>query len=178
MEQDDQGWNFTNRTVCSSCVNDDALRAMLRNEQDSELRCDFCSGTPAASFDVLLEGFVSGLRHEYEDALAGVIWDGRGGGYQWQPQWDTWDLIDDFEWVFVGEDLLSAVREAVHDITWVESDFVTRRRDIVLTESWDHFCEIVKHETRFVFWLLPHDNDLGAGGDPSSEDPRPGRGAT
>ena len=40
------------------------------------------------------------------------------------------------------------------DITWVEKDFITRRRDHVLTEAWDRFCEAVKHKTRFVIWLL------------------------
>ena len=163
MQQHEQGWDFTDESVCSGCVNEDALKAILRESEDVLLRCDFCRSVPAAPLDVLLEAFVNGLRNEYENALEGVSWDGREGGYQWNPQWDTWDLVTDFEGVFVDEDLLDAVRQAVHDITWVESDFVTRRRDVVLTEAWNRFCEAVKFETRFVFWLLPDDDDLGAG---------------
>jgi len=159
MEQSDQGWDFTDGAVCSGCVEDEALKTILRENEDADLRCDFCSSVPAAHLDTLLEAFVNGLRNEYENALDGVWWDGREGGYQWNPQWDTWDLVEDFYWVFSSQELLDAVRAAVHDITWVESDFITRRRDEVLIEAWDRFCEAVKQETRFVVWLLPPDED-------------------
>ena len=164
VEQTDQGWDFTNGSVCGGCVEDDALRTILRENEDADLRCDFCSSVPAAHLDTLLEAFVNGLRNEYENALDGVWWDGREGGFQWHPQWDTWDLVEDFYWVFSSQELLDAVRAAVHDITWVERDFITRRRDDVLIEAWDRFCEAVKHKTRFVVWLLrPDDDDLAPG---------------
>ena len=164
MEQSDQGWDFTDGSVCSGCVEDGALKTILRENEDAGLRCDFCGSAAAAHLDTLLEAFVNGLRNEYENALDGVWWDGREGGYQWHPQWDTWDLIEDFYWVFSSQELLDAVRAAVHDITWVESDFITRRRDEVLIEAWDRFCEAVKHKTRFVVWLLrPDDDDLAPG---------------
>ena len=159
VEQMDQGWNYTDGSVCGGCVEDDALRTILRENEDADLRCDFCSSVPAAHLDTLLEAFVNGLRNEYENALNGVGWDGREGGFQWHPKWDTWDLVDDFYWVFSSGELLDAVRAAVHDITWVEKDFITRRPDDVLIEAWDRFCEAVKHKTRFVVWLLPPDDD-------------------
>lgn len=164
LEQMDRGWDSIDGSVCSGCVKDEALRTILRENQEAGLRCDFCSGVPAAHFDTLLEAFVNGLRNEYENALDGVGWDGREGGFQWHPKWDTWDLLsDEFYWVFSGEKLLNVVRTAVHDITWVEKDFIIRRRDDVLLEAWDRFCEAVKHETRFVIWLLPPDDDLAPG---------------
>ena len=164
LEQMEQGWNFTDGSVCGGCVEDEALRTILRENEDVDLRCDFCRSIPAAHLDTLLEAFVNGLRNEYENALDGVGWDGREGGFQWHPKWDTWDLVDDFYWVFSGGELLDAVRAAVHAITWVEKDFITRRRDEVLIEAWDRFCEVVKHKTRFVIWLLrPDDDDLAPG---------------
>ena len=159
LEQMDQGWNFTDESVCGGCVEDEALRTILRENEDADLRCDFCLSIPAAHLDTLLEAFVNGLNNEYENALNGVGWDGREGGFQWHPQWDTWDLVDEFYWVFSSEELLDAVRKAVHDITWVEKDFITRRSDDVLIEAWDRFSEAVKHKTRFVVWLLPLDDD-------------------
>ena len=170
VQQTDQGWNFTDGFVCGGCVEDDALRTILRENEDADLHCDFCSSAPAAHLDALLEAFVNGLRNEYEDALDGVWWDGREGGFRWHPQWDTWDLVDDFYWVFSSQELLDAVRAAVHHITWVEKDFITRRRDDVLIEAWDRFCEAVKHKTRFVIWLLsPDEDDLAPGEIPPAE---------
>lgn len=72
-------------------------------------------------------------------------------------------MVDDFAEVFVGEDLLDAVREAMHLITWVEKDWVTRRRDDVFNEAWDRFCEAVKFKARFVFWKIADDDNRGAG---------------
>jgi len=164
IEEGNQGWEFTDGSVCGGCVEDDALRTILRENEDADLRCDFCSSVPAAHLDTLVEAFVNGLRNEYENALEGVSWDGREGGFQWHSQWDTWELVGDFHWVFSSEELLETVAAAVHHITWVEKDFITRRRDDVLIEAWDRFCEAVKHKTRFVVWLLqPDDDDLAPG---------------
>lgn len=152
MEEDEQGWSFTTQFVCRACVDDYALETEIRAAEEAETNCDFCGEGPAASLDVLLAGFVSGLRNEYERAIDGVSWDGREGGYQWGKQWDTWDLVEQFDSVLIGEGLLDAVRGAVHDTIWVEVNFAWRRRDEVLLESWERFCEAVRYETRYVFW--------------------------
>ena len=170
IKEGNQGWDFTDGSVCGGCVEDDALRTILRESEDADLRCGFCSSVPAAPLDTLVGAFVKGLRNEYENALDGVGWDGREGGFQWHPQWDTWELVYDFSWVFSSEELLEAVGAAVHDTTWVEKDFITRRSDDVLIEAWDRFCEAVKHKTRFVVWLLwPDDDDLAPGEIPPAE---------
>ena len=164
IEESNRDWKSTYGSVCAGCVEDDALSTILRQSEDEDLRCDFCGSTPAAPLDTLLEAFHNGLSNEYENALDGVGWDGREGGYQWNPQWDTHELVHEFYDDFASEELLEAVCAAVHDITWVEKDFITRRRDDVLIEAWDRFCEAVKHKTRFVIWLLkPEEEDLYPG---------------
>lgn len=163
MQEAEQGWSFTDKSVCGRCVNEEALQTILEEKAEAHLRCDFCGGTPAASFNVLLEAFANGLRNEYEDAIDSAPWEGGEGGFQVNPQWDTWELVDDFADVFVGEGLLNAVQEAMHPIKWVENDWATRRRDVVLNEAWGRFCKAVKFKTRFVFWMLANDQNRGAG---------------
>lgn len=164
MEQDEQGWSFTDHSVCPACVGDEALAAILREHLDPTNACDFCDATAAAPLDALLDAFVRGLHNEYEHAIHGVGWESREGGYQWNPKWDTWDLVGEFDTVLIGEGLLDAVRDAMHDTTWVDHNFVARRRDVVLTEAWDRFCSAVKYETRYVFWRRPGDDaDPGVG---------------
>ena len=164
IELSNREWEFTEGSVCDGCVEDDALRTIVRENVDADLWCNFCGSGPAAHLDTLVGAFVNGIRNEYENALDGVSWDGREGGFQWHPQWDSWELVNDFHWVFSSQELHDAVRTAMHDITWVEKDFITRRRDKVLIEAWDRFCETIKHKTRFVLWLLsPDDDDMAPG---------------
>jgi hypothetical protein len=164
MREHEQGWSSSDKSVCSGCVEDPALERAIQQAEKNDRDCDFCSSSPAASLDVLLEVFVNGLRNEFEHAVNGVAWDSAEGGYQWNPTWDTWDLVDQFDTVLVGEGLVDAVRDAMHDTTWVEYDFAARRRDVVLTESWERFCDAVKFKTRYVFWRsLEHESDEGAG---------------
>lgn len=161
MRQHEQGWRFTDKLVCTNCVDDDALKAVIVADEDTDHTCDFCGHSPAAPLDTLLEAFVKGLKNEYRDADdEGVSWDGREGGYQWGRTWRTYELVDDFADVLVSNGLVEAVQDAMDEITWVEENFASRRRDEVLNESWDRFCETVKYETRYVIWLRKdHDED-------------------
>ena len=165
IEQYEQGWDDTYGSVCAGCVNDDALKKILRESEAENMHCDFCGSVPAAPLDTLLESFVNGLPNEYDRAIDHLWWDSREGGFHGAPTWDTYDLVHyEFGDVFTSEELLDAFCSAVHEIDWVEKDFITRRRDDVLTEAWDRFCEAVKYKTRFVIWLLkPEEDDLYPG---------------
>jgi len=154
IQEDEQGWSFTSQHVCTGCVDDYALQAAVGAAEDAEATCDFCGNSPAAELDVLLEAFVNGLRTEYGNAdNEGVYYDGREGGYQGAVTEDTWDLVGEFWDVLTGDGLLDAVRDAMHDTTWVEVDFHQPRRDEALSASWNRFCEAVQYQTRYVFWL-------------------------
>jgi hypothetical protein len=166
-----QGWSFTDQHVCVACVDDAALKAILSEAADVAAVCDFCGSAPAAELDVLLEAFVNGLRTEYGDADdEGVGWDGREGGYQWHRTWDTYELVEEFGDVLVGEGLLDAVQEAMDNRIWVEAHFIQPRRDEALFAGWERFCEAVQYKTRYVFWRRHEDDEqgLGAGDIPAS----------
>lgn len=168
MEEDAQGWEFTDEMVCTDCIAEPALQAVVSEHSHSGYVCDFCGGDQSAPLDVLLGTFFDGLRNEYEDIdSAGVPYDGREGGYLVYCKWDTWDLIEEFADVFAGEGLLERVHDAAKQTLWVENDYVTRRRDVALQWSWDEFCDIVKFKKRYVLWLTD-DEDLGAGEIPPS----------
>ena len=81
IEESNRDWKSTDGSVCAGCVEDEALKKTLRESGDEDLRCDFCGGVPAAPLDTLLEAFYNGLSNEYENALDGVGWDGREGGF-------------------------------------------------------------------------------------------------
>jgi hypothetical protein len=154
-QQDAQGWNFTEGWVCENCVNDYALKAEIESASEDENECTFCGSSPAADLDVLLEAFMDGIWSEYGDANdEGVMYESREGGYLWHKKWDTYELLDDFWDVLTGDGLLEAVKESIHDRVWVERNFAWPRQDEALSASWERFCYAVKHETRYVFWLM------------------------
>ena len=170
IRQDEQGWDFSDKNVCDNCIEEEVLKAIVQDALDHQLNCHFCGSNSAAHLDVLLEAFFNGLRNEYRTAgEEGVIHDRREGGYQCDEKWDTWELIDKYSYSFANGDIVQAVQEVSHMVCWVRRDFITRRIDVALNDSWQEFCEAVKHETRYIFWRLPIDEDLGAGEIPPAE---------
>ena len=68
MQQDGQGWSFTDDFVCVGCVQDDALERAIRASEHIGATCAFCGANPAAPLDELLDVFVAGQ----EDRLSRV----------------------------------------------------------------------------------------------------------
>ncbi|MEU2113849.1 HEPN-associated N-terminal domain-containing protein [Streptomyces sp. NPDC019507] len=165
-QQDDQGWYFTDQYVCTGCVDDPVLEAVLSAAEERDAVCSFCERSPAAELDILLETFVAAVRNEYGSADdEGVSYDGREGGYQWATL-DTWDVVQDCGggYVLVGNGLFDAVCDAIMDKPWVPVDFIAPRRDEALRDGWTRFCEQVQYRTRYVFWLRKMEEEhLGHG---------------
>ena len=105
-------------------MTDYALQVDIQEFADSENTCSFCSSRPAGEFDLFMKCYMEGLREDYNDADSeGVYYDGREGGYQAGPQWDTYELVDEYWDVLTGPGVLDAVKESVHDKTWVRRNF-------------------------------------------------------
>ncbi|MGP3977283.1 HEPN-associated N-terminal domain-containing protein [Streptomyces sp. 8N114] len=158
----------TEPSVCSRCVDDDALQALLARNADTIRTCHFCGGEQAADFDTFLEAFMRGLHREFNNVDdEGVGYDSREGGYQWSGIRDSWDLIsDEFSDVLIGEGLVEAVQRSMEPCLWIKKDFVEPHRDEALMDSWQDFRQAIRHKTRYVFWQRPrsHEDELrGAG---------------
>ena len=155
IAQQEQGWDFQEGAVCTGCIADSHLRKVIESNAVESVHCDFCENTSAADIDVLVEALMGGIVKEYEPAIEGVSWDGSEGGYQWNPKWDSWDLIDEFSDAIGNEAVVGKIRLSVHPQDWVEKDFQVRRRNDVLGDAWSSFCETIKYRTRYTIWLRP-----------------------
>jgi len=155
MEAQERGWDSSDEFVCTDCVDDYALEAAIAVSSDAGEACSFCGAQGAAPIDVLTEAFVDGLWREHEDADEGVSYNSAEGGYIFLgDHWDSWDLVEHYGEVFVGDGLIDRVQELIHERVWVERDFAWRRRDDVLRDAWGEFSEAVKFRTRYVIWLV------------------------
>lgn len=149
----ERGWSSIDRHICANCLAEPTLAHIVADAAVAEQECSFCSAYGAASFEIFMDAFMSGIRNEYDHAVNEVPWDSAEGGFHSTETWDSWDLVQSFDYVFEGNGVLEAVLESVHDNTWVDQNFRFRKRDIVLNEAWEKFCAAIKHRTRFVFWL-------------------------
>jgi len=163
MDQDDQGWDFSDKFVCACCVDDYALSCAIAAEASDD-QCSFCGRSPASQMDVLLNAFMAGILNEYIDVdNAGVPYDSGEGGYQFYAGegFDSSDLIDEFGDVLTGEGLIEEVRDRIHSKLWVDQNYGSASRDEILHDAWGAFSYAVKYVTRYVIWLLDHSEEKG-----------------
>jgi hypothetical protein len=153
-EQEDQGWSYSDLSVCTRCVGETVLQAAVEADETGESSCTFYASSPAASLDCFLGPFGRGVRREFEDANENTFWDGAEGGFQ-APTLETWEVLDWYSHVFLADGFSEAVANAMGDTTWVSKTWAWRSTDKMLTDSWNKFCEAIKHETRYVFWRKP-----------------------
>lgn len=152
-EETSQGWAYSHQWVCTNCVDDQFLERKLRDAEDSDAQCEFCDARPAAPLDVLLESFVAGIYTEYANADdEGIPYVSREGGYQADIK-DTWEIVDEFGDALIGPGLLEAMRDSIHDQPWVSRFHWRLSTTEALHYGWDSFCDAIKNETRYVFWL-------------------------
>ncbi|WP_143264044.1 HEPN-associated N-terminal domain-containing protein [Amycolatopsis kentuckyensis] len=150
MEQRDDAGQW----VCAACVDDYALANAITAAADAARVCSFCGKAVAAPLDVLVDAFVEGISNEYGDLDdEAVPYDSAEGGYQFVDPKDTWDIVEEFDELFIGPGLAEAVRQNIPFSYWTEKDWARPRRDEALRDSWARFSDAVRYETRYVFWL-------------------------
>lgn len=160
LAQDSQGWSYTLEDVCSTCVDEPALSAIIASEAQPGVECSFCGADSATSLDVLMTAFFRGLRRKYEPALDVLYY-----ADDFTPRYDTSELVYDYGSIFAGDGLLDAVLNSIKHDEWVARDFAVPHHGDAMLVAWDEFCRKVKFETRYVVWLKPPEAWEGQGGE-------------
>lgn len=150
MEAQEQGWCAVDKHVCTRCVDDAALKEVLKARARSG-RCDYCGRRGrVAPVEALQEAvYATVWTYYHEPTDAGVPWD---GGFIIDPI-----EIDQvfYELGFDGHsDLLSDIIDADMGNGWVaaaDGHWATAHEHEVLLSSWSSFEEVIKHKTRFHF---------------------------
>lgn len=160
-----RGWSGVEKTVCSECVTDYALKAAVR-EMGGLTSCDYCQAAPvppeaSAPVDVILDLIVDGFRYEYEDPIEQVLYSSADGGYQ-MGLYDAGDLLETHE---VTEDgnLFSDLVMAIEQDAWVQRDPYAASPKDRLRWGWQAFREYVKHRRRYTFLVRDSSPSYGAG---------------
>jgi hypothetical protein len=156
--QEEQGWSFTDSSVCTDCVDEPALKAAVLEDSVRGQSCTFCASNCSAPLDTLMAAFVTGIRRIYYRAIDELGWDGREGAWQGASTMDSWDLVGEFDYCFPGIGLCDAIRTSIEQTDWVAKDYARPSADAALMEGWEKFCNQIKYETRYVIWRRAEEN--------------------
>lgn len=163
MEQEERGWwSVPEKYVCSDCFEEEFLKEFVREHAEAS-KCDYCGSTAkeltgdeaaliATPFDSAMEIIAEGLRSEWNDADSeGIPYESAEGGYQ-ANTYDSYDLV----WDYVcpaNEKVAQEIIDALPDCVWVERHYWSLSGAQALLYGWKNFCELVKHQNRFMFHL-------------------------
>jgi hypothetical protein len=145
--------------VCADCFGDEGLKGFVTAHANSS-ECSFCGATAeadiAAPLDEVVEHMLACLARDYDDpASAGMVYDSAEGGYQGQV-WDTYDFLAYELALELPNDKDQRLFNALCDGLGSQQLWCTRHLyslgpDAALAYSWETFCKLVKHESRFFF---------------------------
>lgn len=168
MEAEERGWSPVDKLVCSRCVDDPALKQIVRVHTQPAV-CDYCGKKrKAAPVEVLQEAVYSTVwTYYHEPTDAGVPWD---GGFIIDPI-DIREVF--YELGFDGhQDLIEDIIDADMGNGWVAAaggHWASAHEHEVMLGSWASFAEVIKHKTRFHFGLVGETSTAGP------QDIEPGR---
>lgn len=157
MQQQEQGWTSVGeKYVCLKCVSDDAIKAFIEAKAVENV-CSYCKREEpdaiAAHMDEVLPFVAEGINFEYEDPANSVGYCSAEGGYLLATT-DSWDLMSDLDLGDSNEDFFEDLRRSFSDHDWVHKDPYGDLECDALRYNWDAFANMVKHQTRFVFFRL------------------------
>src|SRR3546814_6928580 len=147
MEAEERGWSGVDKVVCSGCVDDSALKRVVRDAARSG-RCDYCGNRrKVAAVEALQEAVYAAVwTYYHEPTDAGVPWD---RGFVIDPI--------DIEEVFYGlgfdghPDLIADIVAADMGNGWVgaaDGHWASAHAHEVMLGSWASFVEVRLEERR------------------------------
>lgn len=152
MEQQEQGWRYSDYRICPRCLSDEYLRTRIQEQSGAE-RCSFClkSDLGSAPFDDLMN-LIASTAHQYFDRAVDTLgWDGEEKTY-FGETFDTSEMILDRLDPFTDRiDVMDAVVDLFDDEEWCRTDVYHMDGAELYRLSWVQFCETVKHKVRFFF---------------------------
>ncbi|HEV2379950.1 MAG TPA: HEPN-associated N-terminal domain-containing protein [Terriglobia bacterium] len=155
IEQDEQGWRYSHKTICFRCVSDPYLREEVKSRANKS-ECDFCNrrsrqtpnAIPFNDFMRVVAGAIfQYYSHVEEDTMA---WDSEDQTYVGST-YSTWELVRYNLAPATNEDALREIIDSLGEHTWCDKSPYSLSDSERYQYSWEEFCKTVKHETHYFF---------------------------
>ena len=161
IEADERGWTEPEGYVCSDCVKDEYLKAVIR-ESACCCQCDYCgrrtrkySAAPVLELMETISSAVFMWFNNPEDA--GDSWDNEEDCYFSGESIDTRNMLKSFP-LECHEQLFEDIAGSFINEQWIETangHWLGSHPHEVMTYAWERFSNIVKHESRYFFQQTP-----------------------
>ena len=152
LEQQEQGWEYSDYRICSRCLCDEHLRTKIQ-EQSSAEPCSFCmkSDHGSAPFDDLM-GLLSSTAGQYFNrAVDRLPWDGEDQMYLGETLDTSEMILERLDPFSERDNVLDAVVRLFDDDEWCRTDVYHLEGVELYAVSWKRFCDTVRHRVRFFF---------------------------
>lgn len=164
-----RGYGSSLKSVCPDHVDDGALKQLII-DCATESSCGYCDRTGgeeepiAVPLEDFMEMFMAGVHHFYARADdEGVLRD--EGEYVGAAIYSSEDVADDVFYAALNDYPDGAQDELLEDIqaimapdSWVRTNWLWPAHHERLSDGWEAFKELVKHQTRFLFTRWPEDH--------------------
>jgi hypothetical protein len=153
IECQERGYGSIDKAVCHNCVGNYALKKSIV-EKAWINTCDYCNTLDACvSVESLIKEIMEGISFFYENAVGAMAVE--KGELIGATVWDSYELLNDLNWDMKLDDkLLEDVNDTIFGDVWCEKDPYALRESEEKSYLWSDFCNIVKTETRYVFFRL------------------------
>lgn len=163
LRQQEEGWSSVgDKHVCDRCIGNETVAHYVRDHVTDQT-CSYCGreeeAAVAAPMDDIIRFIAAGFNRMYDIPENCLPYDSGEGGWQGCEPEDSYDIIGEHElvnWDSVGaSELHDDLVRAFSDRLFVPHDPFGITVSDGLKYSWGKFCEMVKHQTRFVIFKLP-----------------------
>lgn len=156
-EYESRGYGGSDKCVCSDCVGNEHLKQFILENGAEDKHCDFCdSAGVCADIEDLCGEIMEAMCFEYERAIGAMNWNNKEGGYIGATTWDSYDLLAELnDNMLLEPGVLDEVSGMINHDAWCELDPYSLRASKEHKHMWQRFSQIVKHETRYVFFRMP-----------------------
>jgi HEPN/RES N-terminal domain 1 len=155
-EEQERRYHTSEDAVCAECFWDLGFRGFIKDHLQSKT-CTLCGKTAddaiAAPVDEVLQFFLDKMWDHYELADGNAPWDNEEGRF-FVKTWDLYDLVfDEFSDIADYSTLEWLYEHLKDDGEYCERDWQILSPGDALKSAWGQFCDAIKHETRFLFFV-------------------------
>lgn len=151
-----RGWlDIEKKSVCIFCLSEEGLAKFIIEHAEDGF-CSYCGKkTSIASMGEIVPHILTSLSLEWGDPSLELPYDPEDKKWIMGEPTDSYELLE--ELIFSDNDgsnpqeLIDDINSTMYLVQWAKIDAVRSNKTELLTNSWQAFCHIVKHERRFFF---------------------------